>query len=275
MLVETFLSGRGALYRRLLSHGPGRFLRSGAIQKREKAYVARDCPFDPDRFLELKRKGIALTDVGSLPLAGNLPLADLQARAAALEDPAVLEPEDILGVCPEVYFLGLSPGMLDLAENYIAQYCRYAGCALKREKVGAPQVGARMWHRDVEDEHMLRVLIYLTDVDQGDGGFEYLVPGTWDLPGVGGGYIADEKLGDLVPGAQRSACVGPAGTAVLFDGSTLMHRAGSPSRRDRLSLAFTYTSRHPLQIHSCSRLKAKTRQSVLERLDARARLCLV
>ena len=73
---------------------------------------------------------------------------------------------------------GLSDHLLDLAECHIGLPVRYLGMEVKRELVqsaaGRNHEVVRRWHLDHEDRRILKVIVYLSDVDAGAGPFGYI-----------------------------------------------------------------------------------------------------
>jgi hypothetical protein len=102
------------------------------------------------------------------------------------------------------------------------------------------------------------LLVYLSPVADDCGPFEYLaVDDTMRMRAETGyktGYRTDGWLKQAAPWAEPKRCTGNAGSAVLFDGASVLHRAGRPERAERLSLTFTYLTRRPLQIFREARL---------------------
>ena len=45
---------------------------------------------------------------------------------------------------------------------------------VRRDFGNGRQVGTRIWHRDTEDQKVVRAVVYLTDVGDADGPFEYV-----------------------------------------------------------------------------------------------------
>ena len=70
---------------------------------------------------------------------------------------------------PEPYLFALSEPLLDLVEAYIGLPVGYFGVSVKREIANGVLEGTRNFHRDPEDENVLKIIIYLNDVDAGTG----------------------------------------------------------------------------------------------------------
>jgi hypothetical protein len=96
------------------------------------------------------------------------------------------------------------------------------------------------YHRDIDNWRVVRVFLYLTDVDTESGPHSYL-RGTqlMNLPIFRRVNLADHQpLHRLLQ--NRLDITGPAGTLIVMDPFGL-HRAIVPKTRDRLMLAFSYS----------------------------------
>lgn len=179
---------------------------------------------------------------------------------------------------PFVYMLGLEPILLDIAEAYLGEPCYYLGICIKRERADMCQTGTRQWHMDIEDDRMLRLIIYLSDVDDRSGPFNYAPVresfAACTALNYRSGYLPDDIFSTGVPTGKCKVATGPAGTLIAFDGTRLFHRAGRPVAKDRLSLSITYCSRHPKQILRPVRLHWKDRRRLLSKVDGRQRACI-
>jgi hypothetical protein len=197
------------------------------------------------------------------------------ARMIAASPSDNIEAEFILGECPEVYFLGLDNELIAHAESYIGEECLYVGCALRRERVAAPNGGTRQWHCDVEDDRMFRVIVYLCDVDEDGGPFGYIPAALSEhargSAGYRSGFLSNSAMARLVDEADWRFACGPWGKTIMFDGTRVFHRATPPRKRDRLSLTITYTTRHPLQLKAGTRFGLAARQRLLAMLQERHR----
>jgi hypothetical protein len=111
---------------------------------------------------------------------------------------------------------------------------------------GAERVASQRWHRDPEDEHIVKMFVYLSDVDEEAGPFEYIR-----------GSAAGGKYGDLfawrdgydyppaeefearVDLADQTTATGPAGT-VLFADTAGFHRGGFALTKPRVMMISTF-----------------------------------
>jgi len=207
---------------------------------------------------ELVNRGIAITTLEDLALPGTAQMQRLFAADAATlaarspgERSAVWLSHAELTSNPVVWRWGLTPRILDIAENYIGLPLTYYGSFVARQVADGRTVGTRHWHRDIEDHRVLKALIWLNDVDAGGGPFEYLPlsqsqAATRQLKYVAG-YLDDETMRRAAPVTARLRATGPTWTVVLADTARLFHRGAPPTETDRFSVTYTWTSRTPIK----------------------------
>jgi hypothetical protein len=111
---------------------------------------------------------------------------------------------------------------------------------------------AQLWHRDPEDLKIVKVFIYLVDVDENRGPFSYIPkthpfsPGAATIPmHVDPKRITDEEMRAAIPADTWVTCTGPKNTMILAD-TVGYHRGGKPTVGNRILITFTYTSGTPL-----------------------------
>ena len=75
---------------------------------------------------------------------------------------------------PFVWRWGLDNHLLDIAENYLQLPVWYYGANVRREIADGKPLGVRRWHRDIEDRQVLKILIWLSDVDDDAGPLAYI-----------------------------------------------------------------------------------------------------
>jgi hypothetical protein len=111
---------------------------------------------------------------------------------------------------------------------------------------------SQLWHRDPEDLKLVKVFVYLADVDERAGPFRY-IPQTHTFgTAVARGRrfdakkrIADDRMARVFAPETWRVCTGPANTMILAD--TLgFHCGGKPTDGRRLLITFTYTSATPI-----------------------------
>ncbi len=158
-----------------------------------------------------------------------------------------IEPDGLLAE------VALHEQLRGVANAYFGLRARVADLNIWRSlRSSAPPASSQMWHRDIrEDRYVLKMFIYLEDVEEGGGPFTYLRgshpkgPGRrLRLPGQSRELAprapdgAPERAG---AGERVLAATGRAGTLVFAD--TLgYHRGGFAVRTDRLLLQCLYAS---------------------------------
>lgn len=216
--------------------------------------------------------------LGLLDSSSQAALQWLVAFAASEARFSKVESDALVDLSPAAYQLGLSEMLLDAAEAYLGGPCLYLGATLKRETADGQVYGSRSWHRDVEDERMLRILIYLSDVGPGGGPLEYVpAPISGEAltrTGYRSGYLADASMRRMVEPRSWTEVHGGVGDAVFFDGARILHRAQPPRVADRYSFTLGYTSRKPLELRLTARLSKDRHRRLAGDLSPRQAACL-
>lgn len=156
--------------------------------------------------------------------------------------------EELLARLPALYLFGLDATLLAIAEQYLRVPVAYHGAVLRHSPVDGRQVGPRRWHRDAEDFHVLRTVLYLSDVTEDGGPFEYVPRGLQDQASraVGRtGMCTDARMAAKVPRGQWKRCVGPAGTIVFADSAQVFHHESLQRDAPRTVLMLGHASRRP------------------------------
>jgi hypothetical protein len=113
----------------------------------------------------------------------------------------------------------------------------------------AERVLSQEWHRDPEDQHVVKVFLYFSDVDLDAGPFEYVPQSAegfkyghlWPW-GESERYPPTDELEAVIPAADRILATGPAGTLVICDTSGF-HRGGYARMRPRVLSTHTYVNK--------------------------------
>lgn len=223
---------------------------------------------------DMNRDGIATTTVDALlgpsPHFGELLESvagiaheradEIEAARAGANDPAIGKKTfllEYLGRNPtldpaSVYArIALQTPLLAIANAYLGMYSRlryynvwhtFASTGKARE--------SQLWHRDREDLYIVKVFIYLGDVDLGAGPFTY-APGThrkgrvreepaYHLEGRVK-RTEDDQMAAVVPRERWVTATGERGT-IIFADTNGYHRGGLARERDRLMYTCMYTS---------------------------------
>ena len=157
---------------------------------------------------------------------------------------------------PDLIAFGLSAPLLRIAEHYIGAPISYRGCTVRRDIVGGPLAETRHWHLDNEDYRMLKIMVYLDDVDEACGPLMAIpkpyLPKPWRMPD---GRLPDNEMERFCP-SMRTWQFLPAvrGDLRFADTAAIWHRGCVPQTRDRKAVFFCYNSRWPRHPQYCTPL---------------------
>lgn len=110
---------------------------------------------------------------------------------------------------------------------------------------------SQLWHFDREDRMILKVFVYLSDVDGGSGPFTYaprthrkgalrsISPEYFDESGVR--RTTDAQMANVLPQEDWQICTGKKGT-VIFADTRGFHKGGEARTKDRLMFTCMFTS---------------------------------
>jgi hypothetical protein len=148
----------------------------------------------------------------------------------------------------------LSPIIRDVANDYYGMFAQLRYYDVWRNfKTDAPAMRSQLWHRDREDRGILKVFLYLNDVDEGAGPFTY-APGThlhgqikqeppffYESEKRRNPRSTDEQMATVVPQDKWVKGLGVRGT-VIFADTAGYHKGGLARERDRLLFNLMYVS---------------------------------
>ncbi len=150
----------------------------------------------------------------------------------------------------EIFIWGLEQRLINIIENYIGLPVAYHGAYFRRDIATPVQVKSRLWHIDPEDRKVLKVVIYLNDVDNNNGPFEYIpLPFTSEVVAslkYKHGYVQDKTMEKAISPSKFKSCTGNAGTVIIASTGGIFHRGKIPISSDRYTIFFDYTSRKPI-----------------------------
>jgi hypothetical protein len=148
--------------------------------------------------------------------------------------------------------VGVSSALTSIANNYLRMTAqlRYYNVWYTAASTGAFKA-SQLWHFDREDNYILKVFLYLDDVDEGTGPFTY-APGTHRQ----GRYrsitpefvmegnvrrTTDEQMAKVYPRERWKLGTGRKGS-IIFADTRGYHKGGEARTRDRLMFTCMYTS---------------------------------
>lgn len=221
---------------------------------------------------ELRRDGFAMADVRDL-LPDLWPEAAEAGRAFAAGERVRLgieayrpgegrgkdyivklyEPRPSLPASDVWLRIGLSPALLDTVSAYLGLWPKLnyvdAWYTIPSPVERQAQASQR-WHRDPEDQRLVKVFLYLSDVDAGAGPLEYVRgshgrgrwSGLWPNPDPGtASYPPEGELEARIPAADRVLATGPAGTLIFCD-THGFHRGGLATRQARVFATWSFVT---------------------------------
>jgi hypothetical protein len=174
-----------------------------------------------------------------------------------------------------------SQRLLDLANAYLELWSKLEYVDVwysVPQPAEGERISSQRWHRDYNDKHLLKVFLYLVDVDEDMGPFQYVAgsqPGgpyadAWGWQPLGQNYPTEEELEARIPSAAVKTFTGPAGT-LLFCNTAGFHRGGFSTTNPRVLATATYSS--PASLASLT-VRSYEYSGSLAELDAPTRFAL-
>jgi hypothetical protein len=146
--------------------------------------------------------------------------------------------------------LGYNRRLLDIANSYVGMWSKleYVDLWYTPPVAGDQRKSSQRWHRDFNDRHLLKAFLYLVDVDEDTGPFEYVprsAPGgeldrLWPWRPLGENYPPEDEFAKSVNG-RSVTFTAPKGT-IIFCNTSGFHRGGFARRKARLLATLTWDS---------------------------------
>ena len=161
---------------------------------------------------------------------------------------------------PHLIKWGLEERLLAIAQNYFGMPVAYRGLILRRDFADGKYVETRQWHKDAEDTRILKIIIYLNDVDENGGAFRFLPRAQTPKKRIKliNGRVPENIMNKIVSSDKYVTCVGPTGTVIFADTVNVWHHGCVPKDTDRLTAFFAYNSHLPLRPQYCQPLFPKS-----------------
>ncbi|WP_448266852.1 phytanoyl-CoA dioxygenase [Nostoc sp. DSM 114159] len=234
----------------------------------------------------LKKDGVCVTTLADLGLTSSSELLKAAyQQLSQMENPnndhldeKLPQIYTVTGL-PEFYAWGMEKRLLNLIENYIGLPIAFHGVHLRKDFPSKHQFGTLLWHSDAEDRRIIKIFIYLNDVEEKTGPFEYIPRSltslfSWNYIQLyyklwKSGYmgIDDEEVKPVIPKSAWKSCPGPAGTVIIVDTKNALHH-GTVRTEERSTLFFCYTANPPERPELCTQYwddtypRAELRQQV-------------
>ncbi|MEO3705823.1 phytanoyl-CoA dioxygenase [Trichormus azollae] len=224
----------------------------------------------------LKREGIYITSLENLELPSTAQMLELaNSYTAMMKSPRNIQSgyklPQIYTVTdlPEFFTWGIEERLQNIVENYIGLPIAFHGVHMRKDFPNEQQLQTLLWHKDGEDRRMIKVIVYLHNVTQKHGAFEYIpLPSNfldwynyyrinyalWKSNFLG---INDQQMINFIPRSAWKYCPGKAGTVIFVDPSNVLHHSTVRSEA-RSTLFFIYTSNLPKRPELCTQYNDDT-----------------
>ncbi len=208
----------------------------------------------------IKRDGVVITSLSALGIPSNPRffqvakklMSEIPKSISSQKDEFVVHasPEQMMEY-PEIFLWGLEQRLLNIVENYLGLPAAYQGVFFRRDIANDVAIKSRLWHVDLEDKKVLKIIVYLNDVNEDGGPFQY-IPQSLTSTVVRSlkyrsGYITDQIMQQALSPSNWKSCTGLSGTVIFAGTASIFHRGKIPVADDRFAVFFDYTSRQPIQ----------------------------
>ncbi|GBE90357.1 phytanoyl-CoA dioxygenase [Nostoc cycadae] len=210
---------------------------------------------------KINHEGVAITSLDNLGITSN---PQLLQTAQALTSQIQLEinsddnqyvihasSQQIMAY-PTIFLWGLEQRLLNIIEHYIGLPVAYHGTYFRRDLANQLEKGSRLWHLDPEDRKVLKIIVYVNDVSENHGPFQYiplsLTSNIVQYLKYNYGYIPNETMQKVISPDNYKSCIGSSGTVIFAGTGSIFHRGKAPENSDRFTIFFDYTSRRKKEL---------------------------
>jgi hypothetical protein len=161
---------------------------------------------------------------------------------------------------PEVFRWGLDERLLKIVERYLGLPVAYNGASCTWSIADGREAGPRLWHRDWEDRHEIKICVYLNEVNEEGGPFQCVQSNVNSLLYNSSKHpyiyknLCDRTFKELIPKSlwnSLTTCTGQASTVIFVDTGYYHHRGKPPTQLNRSAIWLSYFSRHPRHPFLC------------------------
>lgn len=211
---------------------------------------------------EIQNKGVAITSLEALGIisspqilqAAQKLLPNIKADINVQKHGFVVHASATQMITyPEIFLWGLEQRLLNIIENCIRLPVAYHGAYFRRDIANQLEQGSRLWHIDKEDRQVIKIIIYINDVDERTGPFQYLTQSLTTEVAKSlhykSGYLTNKTMQNVICSDQYQSCTGSAGTVIFAATSSIFHRGKPPIDNDRFAIFFDYTAWREKYLH--------------------------
>lgn len=187
---------------------------------------------------------------------------DIEARIGGdgrrADDPYLIQASKMeLQDRPEIYLFGLNERLLKIVEGYLGLPVAFGGFNFFYTLADGRERGARVWHLDGEDESIIKIAVYLNDVDTDGGPFEVirnrLFKGTHPYTRPARHDRLERIIGRPISSDEIITCTGPTGSVIFCDTARYYHRGKPATGQNRTAIFFNYYPRPPRRPYFCGK----------------------
>ena len=142
--------------------------------------------------------------------------------------------------------------MLDIANAYLGLWSKLEYVDVWYsipQAVSSERKASQRWHRDFNDRHLLKAFLYLVDVDEETGPFEYVAGSArggpyaddWPWRPLSESYPPQDELAQRIPAEAIKTFTAAEGT-IIFCNTSGFHRGGFATATPRVLSTATYSS---------------------------------
>lgn len=205
---------------------------------------------------KIKDEGVVITSLESLGIDSNLDILGAAKQLLPKIPPRVSGNKHEFVVhatspqiieYPEIFLWGLEQRLLNIVENYLGLPVAYNGVYFRRDIANQVEQTSRLWHIDKEDTNILKIIIYLHDVNEDTGPFQYIPQiFTEEISHAlkyTSGYIQEQTMKKVISPSNYKSCLGSLGTVIFAATSNIFHRGKIPVNADRFTIFYDYSCR--------------------------------
>lgn len=210
---------------------------------------------------KINNEGVVVTSLDNLGIVSNLQLLQTAKHLASQMKPHLNSDHNKFVVHAnaqqmiensEIFLWGLEQRLLNIVEHYLGLSVAYHGAYFRRDIANKLEKGSRLWHIDSEDRKVLKIIVYINDVSENHGPFQYLPPSLTSHVVKSlkytYGYISNKTMQKFVSPSNYKSCIGNSGTVIFAGTGSIFHRGKTPEVSDRFTIFFDYTSRRKKEL---------------------------
>jgi hypothetical protein len=219
---------------------------------REVGPIPDDLPSITDGWLKFENASHHLPKINEVVEAGAAILDSVKDKSDYKSYFKPVGVFDHLDQYPEILDFALSPGMLKVVGDYLGTMpvLKYINAIVSPPVQSDQPEGSQLFHMDVEDSRVARVLLYIDDVDEQTGPFSFLPESISKVVKEKTGYgnrgvsyrLKDDDAYRYTSKENLIVTTGKKGDVFICDTSNCFHYGSRGQTKPRRVFMFSYTS---------------------------------